>query len=47
MTSHSIPFFLLLNSEREQVNGNKINDGGSFGMFHGAVEKTEHLVKCV
>lgn len=43
------PFFPLLNicSEREQVNGNKINDDCSFGMFCGALEKTEHTIKCV
>lgn len=49
VTSHSILFFPLLNmhSETEQVNGNKMNDDGSFGMFCGTLEKTEHPIKCV
>lgn len=49
VTSHSVPFFLLLNmhSETEQVNANKMNDDGSFDMFCVALEKTEHPIKCV
>lgn len=45
MASHSIPYFLLLNmhSETEQVNGNKTNDNGSFGIFCVTLEKNNTL----
>lgn len=41
--------FPLLNmhSETEQVNGNKMNDDGSFCMFCGALENREHTIKCM